>query len=350
MKLKRLLLAALAGCATLLLHAESEPSQENLGKEKTGIDLTHIYIQNYQGEPLGRIKGVGVDLINGRIIEVYVVSGEFLGMGGKVVSVPPLALASDPSGHVYYLNATTGAFKAAPAVKLSELPDHHRTDLVAAAYERFGQEPYFLKTGETAGKSAARPKVALGVVQRANKVMRMPVQNLQKEQLGTVGGMSLDIATGRILNVVVDGPGFIKTKSIVPPTALRFNSSYNTLLLDQSQAEFDTQPKQVGTAAGNGQEATFQEESYKGPSTSVALEQGRSYRDIDRTALITRNLRAAKIKGLSVIVGTIDGRVTLRGTANSEADKLRAGSIAINASRVEVVDNQLTVTAPATRK
>lgn len=343
MKLKTLLLTALAGCASLLLHAEPEIDQSTLGKEKTVRDLYKVRIQNYQGEPLGRIKGVGIDLINGRIIEVFVVSGDFMGIGGKVVSVPPLALIADPAGAIYYLDASTGAFKAAPAVDLSVLPDAHRTDLVAEAYERFGQEPYFLKTGEPFDKSAARPKVPLGIVQRANKIMRMPVENLQHETLGTVGSMSLDISKGRILNVGVVSPGFIKTQSLVPPTALSFNPAHDTLVLDQSQTEFDAQPQQVTTVAANGQEATTQEEPYKGPRTNVRLEQGRSYRDIDRTALITRNLRAAKITGLSVIVGTVDGRVTLRGSARSEADKLRAGAIAIAASRVEVVDNQLNV-------
>lgn len=342
-----LILAALVCGASLSAESEPAHSPENFGKEKTIRELTHIRVENYQGQSLGRIKDLGIDLVNGRIIEVFVVSGDFLSIGGKIVAVPPLALTIDQSQGVCYLDTSVEDFKAAPALNLSDLPDSNRTALVSAAYHRFGQEPYFLEPGESSSRMASRPKVALGIVQRSNKVLRMPVNNLQNERFGTISGISFDIAKGTIRNVVIASPGFIKTKSIVPATALSFNSTRDALVLDQTKTEFDSQPQIMVTEAANGQKATSVEESYKGPRTNAPLEQGRSYRDIDRTALITRNLRAAKIKGLIFKVGTLDGRVTLRGTATSEASKTRAGVIAISASRLEVVDNQLTVTAPA---
>jgi len=48
-----------------------------------------------------------------------------------------------------------------------------------------------------------------------------------------------------------------------------------------------------------------------------------------------------------VDVGTKDGRVTLRGWVESEGDKSRINAIAIAASRLELVDNQLTVGKPS---
>lgn len=348
MKFKTSLLAtALVCCGALSGQPQPEPTHENFGLEKQNRDVKHIRIQNHQGQPLGRIKDVGVDLVNGRIVEVFVVSGEFLGLGGKIVSVPPRALSIDAMGKIYYLDVTTEAFAAAPAVKLTDLPDDNRTDLVAATYHRFGQEPYFLESNETASPKASRPKVVIGTVQRSSKILHLPVINRQNETFGTVSSLTYNLAEARIRSVIVKAPGFVKTTSVVPATALSFNATRDALVLDQTKAEFANQPRIIVTAAANGQDASSVEEPYQGPRTSVALEQGRSYRDIDRTALITRNLRSAKIKGLLVTVGTMDGRVTLRGSANTEADKSQAASIAIAASRVELVDNQITVKTPA---
>ncbi|CAM3139754.1 PRC-barrel domain-containing protein [Rariglobus hedericola] len=341
--------AFLACCASLATHAETERPKEDFGPEKTIQDVSHIYIQNLQGEKLGRIKDLGIDLTNGRIIEVFVVSGEFLGMGGKVVAVPPLALVTNMTKAVYYLDVTQEEFKAAPGINLKKWTDYGRSDRVTATYKHFGQEPYFLQPGEVSDRSASRPKVPLGYVQRSSKILRLPVSNLNNEKLGSVASLKLDIDHGTIGNVIVRGPGFDKTKSVISPTALSFNATHTGLLLDDTKEEFANQPQIVVTPAGNGQEASSVEEAYKGPRTSSALEQGRSYADMDRTALITRNLRSARIQGLAVKVGTLDGRITLRGTANSENDKRRAGEVAIAASSIEVVDNQLTVTAPARR-
>jgi len=48
-----------------------------------------------------------------------------------------------------------------------------------------------------------------------------------------------------------------------------------------------------------------------------------------------------------VQVGTVDGRVTLRGTVPSAADKARIFGIAVAATRPEHVDDQILVREPA---
>ena len=337
------LIGALVCCAALTSTVQAEPGHENFGASRPTNDMNLVRVETVQGEHLGRIKDLGIDLSNGRIIEVFVTSGGFLGLGGKIVAVPPGALRLDPARPVAYLDTTVETFKAAPALRLSDLPDDHRTDLVAAAYQRFGQEPYFLVRGETSSLLASRPKVDLSTVHSASGLLRMPVRNLQNEPLGTVSSIKYDIQAATVLTVVVKSPGYIDTQSVVPATALSFTEDRKALLLDQTKAQFAEQPRAIVTPAAHGQAASSVEEPYSGERTDIALEQGASYRDIDRTALISRELRKAKIRGLLVKVGTLDGRVTLRGFARSEADRLRAGAIAVEASRLEVVDNQIVV-------
>ena len=156
-----------------------------------------------------------------------------------------------------------------------------------------------------------------------------------------------DIPKGRILNVIVIAPGNFKTKSIIPATALSFNAGRDALLLDDSKMEFSDEPRYVFTEAAFGNDAYYEEETAKRPPGSVALEQGSRYRDVDRTVRINKEIRAAKINGRHVQVGTINGRVTLRGWVNTDEDKRRIGEIAIANTLPEIVDNQITVGRPA---
>ncbi len=338
-----------AGLA-LVAPAQSEHVPQPLGAEKTPLNYLHVEIKNHQDETLGRIKDLGIDLVNGRIVEVLVESDSSLGVDGKIVAVPPGALTRDPDNKIYRLNASREVFKTAAAIDLSNWVDSGRSDRVAATYYLFGQEPYFLEEGEVASRKDARPKVSLGYVERCNQLIEMPVGNYQGDEFGKVWSMTLDILKGRILSVIILAPGNFQTKSVVPAMALDFNPARNALLLDDTKQEYADEPRYIFTEAAYGNKATSQEEAYKGKRTTVALEQGGSYRDIDRTLLIQQNIRRAKIYQRNVEVGTMDGRVTLRGWVRSNDDRQRIGQIAIEASRLELVDNQITVGRPvATR-
>lgn len=327
-----------------------DPSPTPFGPSKAFDAYNNIHVKNFQDESLGRIKDLGIDLVNGRIVEVLIVSSAALDGPKKLVAVPPQALVPDLLNEVYRLNVSTEVFNSAPRIDLKQWGEGaNRSNRIAAAYRHFGQEPYFLEEGATADANAERPKVSLGYVERPTNIMEMPVGNLQNEKFGKVWSMTLDITKGRILNVIVIAPGNFQTKSIVPAMALSFNAKRNGLLLDDTKAEFADEPRLVFTDARFGQDAHFKRESLKGPHTSVALEQGSSYRDVDRTVRIHQNIRAAKVNGRNVEVGTINDRVTLRGWVYTSDDKRRIGEIAIAASTLaENVDNQIVVGKPVT--
>jgi hypothetical protein len=263
------------------------------------------------------------------------------------VAVPPLALIPDNLNRVFRLNVSTEDFKRAAAINLKNWTDYGRSDRVAAAYTLFGQEPYFLEEGATASTTDARPKMPLGYVERASKIQDLPVGNLQNVPFGKVWSLNMDIPNGRILSVIVLAPGNFLTKSVVPAMALSFNAQRSALLLDDTKLAYSNEPRYIFTAAAFGQDAYSTEEHYKGPHTTIALEQGRSYRDLDQTMNINRRIQATNISAQHVQVGTINDRVTLRGWVETAADKRRIGEIAIAAARLELVDNQIEVGKPA---
>jgi osmotically-inducible protein OsmY len=113
----------------------------------------------------------------------------------------------------------------------------------------------------------------------------------------------------------------------------------------QSRLDLDDEPGYHTTPAAHGQKSKSQEETATTEPTTFALEQGVSYRDIDRTVLINREIRAARLPARNVEVGTLHGRVTLRGWVPTENAREKIGQIAVASSRLELVDNQLVVGA-----
>lgn len=119
-KIKFTLAALLAAGTCLPIPAQSEPAPSRFGVRKPVHDFTRIQIRNFRDESLGRIMDLGIDLVNGRIVEVLVVSDSSLDVGRKLVAVPPSALVVDQLNEVYRLNVSPEVFKTAAAIDLSK--------------------------------------------------------------------------------------------------------------------------------------------------------------------------------------------------------------------------------------
>ncbi len=91
----------LAFCLPLQTQAQNQNAPEAITAEghfgpKVHWDaITEVQVTNLQGESLGRIQDLTLDLSNGRVVEVLVVADQTLRTGGKTVAVPPRALIPD---------------------------------------------------------------------------------------------------------------------------------------------------------------------------------------------------------------------------------------------------------------
>ena len=114
-------LALALGCASQSHYAGKTPMGPDVyGLQKRVHTLDKFQIKNLQDETLGRVVDLGIDLVDGRIVVVLVAVDASLGVGQKIISVPPLALLSDVSDEVYRLNTTAETFKTAPVIDLSK--------------------------------------------------------------------------------------------------------------------------------------------------------------------------------------------------------------------------------------
>lgn len=265
-------------------------------------DIIGMTVKNYQNEKLGTVENLAVDVESGRIVQVIISSGGFLGMGTTLTPVPPGALHHEVGQKILHLDCSNEKFDAAPKCDASKWKEDSQSNRVTEVYGYYGQQPYFIdnstgysstdtfantlprNTDGTVNTAGARTldkvnnaEIArnveenhnnistrnpdgswtriyystnqsfsrLGYVQKASKLMGAPVNNLQNENIGKVENFIIDLSSGRIVAVIISSGGYIGMDnefSVVPPAALRYNAAHDTLQLDTSKETLAASP------------------------------------------------------------------------------------------------------------
>ncbi len=364
-------------------------------------DLIGMTVKNYQDEKLGKVEDLAVDVESGRIVQVILSTGGFIGIGDMLTSVPPGALHHDVANKVLHLDSTKEKLKGAPKFETAKWAENSNQDNLSRVYRYYGEDSSLnfinkgedVATGNKNSDSARNPDRAWGKdrmpgtsrtmipesrlahVQKASKLMGCQVQNMQDEKLGKVENLLVDMAAGRVVAVVISSGGFLgmgDELSAVPPTALRFASDRETLKLDATKEMLSSSPRfkanewpdfaQPGYASGVYRaykvdpyfttnmtaeaDNTARNVRDRDDRTLTPLNQGNSQADVDVTTRIRKEIIAKKtmsVNARNVKVITVGGRVTLRGPVNTAEEKRLIGEIAGNVAQMENVDNQLEV-------
>ena len=408
-------------------------------------DVIGLEVQNYQHEKLGKVNDLALDVESGRVVQVIISASGFTDEGSKLVPVPPMSLHHDVANRVLHLDASLEKFAAGPRLEYSSWDEYTQSNRVREAYAYYGVQPYFATdggtywmsnmdgtmagtlprnmdgtvntTGARATDTANNIKIVsdwhdtnnamathnadgtwnqqhyangnaansswsrLGHVQRASKLMGMTVKNRQDEKLGTVKNFAVDVASGRIVAVIISSGGFMGMGSkgnAVPPTAFRPDMEHDTLQLDVSKEALASSPRFTDSQWDDlGQPAyvggiyrNYNVEPYfttgtpmvedapvaadntrrnvrdRNQRTLTPLDQGNSQADINTTVQIRKEIMAGEnmsTNAKNVKIITLDGHVTLRGAVNSEEEKKNIGEIADRSLHSGTVDNQLEV-------
>jgi sporulation protein YlmC with PRC-barrel domain len=364
-------------------------------------------VKNNQNEKLGKVEDLAVDVESGRVVQVILSTGGFLGVGDTLTAVPPEALHHDVANKVLHLDADREKLKGAPKFEMSNWAEYSDSNHLAEVYTHYGQEPAFgfIQTGDVVQvgqrNAVASPNTVstrkadgtwdkarvssdsqwmipasrLGQVQKASKLIGTAVDNLQNEKLGKVENLLVDLPSGRVVAIIVSSGGFLgmgDELSAIPPTALRFTTDRETLQLDTSKEMLSSAPHFKANqwpdfaqpSYASGVYRAYKVEPYfasnattepdntarnvrdRNDSTLTPLDQGNSKADVDTTAQIRKEIIAGKsmsVNARNVKIITKDGQVTLRGPVNSAEEKRLIGEIADRIARSGNVDNQLEV-------
>ena len=251
----------------------TQARSERLNGAAKATDIIGMTVNNYQNERLGNVKDLAVDVESGRIVQVILSTGGFLGIGYTLTAVPPGALRLNAADKVLHLNASKAKLAAALKFDTSKWDKDTQSNRVTEVYGYYGERPYFVadndgyrnpnldgtvaatlphnmdgsintdgaravdKAGnvETAGnleatnnwistrnpdgtwtreyysneRRANNAWSRLGYVQKASRLMGTPVKNLQDQKLGEVENLMVDLSAGRIVAVIISSGGYI---------------------------------------------------------------------------------------------------------------------------------------------
>src|ERR1039458_5224405 len=191
---------------------------ESLNDAAKASDLIGMTVKNNQDEKLGKVEGLAVDVESGRIVQVILSTGGFIGIGDTLTAVPPGALHHDVAQKVLHLDADKEKLKGAPKFEMSKWAECCDSNHLSEVYRHYGEEPAFkfihrgdaildgqrntngdpnsVSTRKADGtwdkdrisseSQSMIPVSRLSHVQKASKLMGTPVKNLRDEKLGKV--------------------------------------------------------------------------------------------------------------------------------------------------------------------
>ena len=338
-------------------------------------DLIGRKIDTQDQKKIGHVSDLAVDLQAGRVVQVIVTTGGFLAMGERTIAVPPSVLLAEAPGKPLRFALTQERIRSAPAFEVSKWKEFYQSDRVRESNCYYGEERgrYDLASNPTSPDGR-------GEVQRATKLLRQPVRNLQDEKIGAVENLIVDWPAGRIVAVIVSSGGFLgmgDTLSVIPPTALRFTGEDNRLRLDTTkealrdaphfksgewpdfaQSEYTTnlyrayhvEPysgREKGKDKAADADNTARNVRDRDKQTLTPLDQGHSTGDLKITQQIRHEVMATKglsVDAENVKIITINGQVTLRGPVRTPEEKNLIGEIAERVATTGAVDNQIEIT------
>lgn len=105
--------------------------------------ITGDNVRNLDGDKLGHIEELIIDLDGGRINYAVLSSGGFLGLGDKLFAIPWDMLNVDTENKEIVVDLSKETLENAPGFDKDNWPDLHDRTWVADVYRYYGSDPYW---------------------------------------------------------------------------------------------------------------------------------------------------------------------------------------------------------------
>jgi len=325
-------------------------------------------IRDENGHKIGKVRELALDLQNGRIAEVIVGTGGFLGIEERNTALPPEEFSWNPDTKKLTCQLDGEQLRNAPAFDTSQWFDSVTPEKVREIYHRYDVTPYFIDERvptppATEVKPALQltsaglmaPTAHLGRIERSRTIIGAPVRNLQEEDLGKAENVILDVAAGRVVVIIVSTGNFLdmgNEVSAIPPQAFHFDADKDKLHLNTTREALRTAPHfkpDQWPAVASSERIAEVYNAYDIPLYAISTDaddtaqnvrstltplQGTSASDRAITARIRREIMSRpdlSTDAQNVRVITVDGQVTLRGPVRNKEEEQKIIEIARNA-------------------
>jgi sporulation protein YlmC with PRC-barrel domain len=100
-------------------------------------------VRNTQGEALGNLEEIMLDIHTGRVAYAVLSFGGFLGFGSKLFAIPWQALSVDTENKEIILGISKHKLENAPGFDKDNWPSSFNRDWVTEVHTYYGYDPYW---------------------------------------------------------------------------------------------------------------------------------------------------------------------------------------------------------------
>jgi sporulation protein YlmC with PRC-barrel domain len=184
-------------------HVKAGTTNE-LGAVERASKIMGSVVRNQQNEKLGTVDNLLINLPAGRLSEVVVASGGFLGIGDELSAVPPQAFHRGVERDLLLLDKTKEDLAQAPHFKSNEWPDLNSSDAQAnAVYRSYSVEPYFSTNAVDNTAQNVRDRQDNATMPLSQGASQADVDTSRKirQQIMALNGLSVDARNVKIITV-----------------------------------------------------------------------------------------------------------------------------------------------------
>ncbi len=105
--------------------------------------LNNTSVRNPEGEDLGNVKELMIDLNSGRVAYAVLSFGGFLGLGDKLFAIPWDAFTVDTENEHFVLNVDKDRLEDAPGFDKDNWPRSADANFVESIYTYYDSRPYW---------------------------------------------------------------------------------------------------------------------------------------------------------------------------------------------------------------
>ncbi len=202
-------------------------------------------VENLQGDDLGTVTDLAIDMNNGRIAAVLVTTKNFLSLGAiRTVGVPPGAFTNFKEGGEHgtlRLDISEVRFKAAPELKPAQWNHYFQANSLGTTFLYFGVAPYF----ETGRKGGVATNISLGPVKTTRQILQLPVVD-GTSKLGHLDAIRVDAKTERVMYVLVSESKVQSSISEIMASEVQLNKAQDALVFDAAKQRGSAFNRPVG--------------------------------------------------------------------------------------------------------
>ena len=352
------------------MHANSTSSSQN--QVKASSEIIGMDILTTNGDKIGQVEDIFIDLETGKILAVVTSTGGFLGLGTESSLLSTEDLRFDGEQKQLRTDLSKDQLLGATTYNEGDTPQFENVRPLGKSAEtrRETSNRGVIKTTHQnelnsnhsnltdSGLSTKREADRNQGQAAANKLavtdfVGMNVENYDGEEIGSIDKLFVDFEQGQVLGVVVSTGGFLGMgahQNVLALNELNYNAGNETLLVDLNQEQLRSAPTYTDNdsswqdavqnrfnkaTAGNSQKmaknrATDQSDQNAANRPTV-FNQGNSSAETKMTADIRKSIldnNSMSSRADNVTIITQGKQVLLRGNVDSAAEKSAIEKIA----------------------